>query len=91
MMSLAMTDDTIEAYRRLVQRVLEGSIPRGDDFDACRAVLRGGPGGEPAFHALCMLLEGALAEPTLPIDDTQQLVALLKGLAAGTVGVEELL
>lgn len=80
-----------ESYRRLVQRVVIGHIPRGADFDACRAVLRAEPSGETAFTALVMLLEGALADPSLEIGDTQVLVPLLKELARGSVRVEELL
>jgi hypothetical protein len=78
-------------YRRLIQRVLDGDIPHGTDFDACRAVLRSGSTGEEAFYALCVLMEGALADPELDIGDTQVVVPLLKELAGGTVGVEDLL
>jgi len=80
-----------ESYRRLVQRVLAGHIPQGPDFDACRAVLCTAPSGEAAFTALSMLLEGALADPSFDIGDTQLLVPLLKELARGSVRVEELL
>jgi len=80
-----------ESYRRLVQRVLTGHIPRGVDFDACRAVLCTGLSGEAAFTALSMLLEGALADPSFDIGDTQLLVPLLKELSRGSVRVEELL
>ena len=80
-----------ESYSRLVQRVVTGHIPRGPDFDACRAVLRASPSGDTAFTALAMLLEGALADPAFDIGDTQQLVPLLKELARGSVRVEELL
>jgi hypothetical protein len=80
-----------ESYRSLVQHVLAGRIPRGADFDACRAVLRTGLSGEAAFTALSMLLEGALADPSFDIADTQLLVPLLKELARGSVRVEELL
>ena len=80
-----------ESYRRLVQRVLTGHIPRGVDFDACRAVLRASPLGEEAFTAMAMLLEGALADPSFDIGDTQLLVPLLKELGRGSVRVEELL
>jgi hypothetical protein len=86
-----MTGDAVEAYRRLVQRALGGRIPEGEDFNACRAVLRSGATGQMAFQALCMLLEGVLADPALDIDDAQRLVPLLKDLASGTVRVEELL
>ena len=77
--------------RRLVQRLLDGDIPRGIDFDACRAVVRGEASGEAANKALCMLLEGALADSTLDIDDVQTLVPLIKELARGTVTPEQLL
>ena len=86
-----MNDESRDhGYRRLVQRVLTGSIPHGTDFDACRAVLRS-QGDDDAFQALCLLLEGALADPKLGIDDTHTLVPLLKDLARGTVAVRELL
>ena len=80
-----------QAHRRLVQRVLTGGIPNGVEFDACRAVLGSGAAPESAMHALCMLLEGALADPELDIDDTQILVPLLRRLARGAVSIEELL
>lgn len=87
-----MNDESRDpGYRRLVQRVLTGSIPHGTDFDACRAVLRSQGDVVDAFQALCLLLEGALADPELGIDDTQTLVPLLKDLARGTVAVRELL
>jgi hypothetical protein len=80
-----------DTYRRLIQRVLEGDIPRGRDYDVCRAILRSDSTSEEAFHALCVLMEGALADPELDIGDTQIVVPLLKELARGTVGVEDLL
>ena len=80
-----------ERYRRLVERVVTGHIPKGPDFDACRAVLCTGLSGEVAFTALSMLLEGALADPSFDIGDTQLLVPLLKELAHGSVRAEELL
>jgi hypothetical protein len=91
-----MTDNSalpaeLADFRRLVQRVLEGGIPRGLDFDACRAVLDAEPSGEEGFVALCVLLEGALADPKLDSGETQVLVPLLKQLARGTVRVEDLL
>lgn len=80
---------TVEAYRRLVQRLLRGDIPQGREFDACRAVLSSESSGDARNHALCLLLEGALADPTLHIDDTQMIVPLLKHLARGTVSTTE--
>ena len=82
---------TLTAYRRLIQRVLDGGIPVGVDFDACRALLTTGSRGPEAFYALCVLLEGALADPGLDIDETQCTVPLLKQLAQGTIGLEDLL
>jgi hypothetical protein len=43
------------------------------------------------MQALCTLLECALADPKLDIDDTQIVVPLLRRLARGAVSVEELL
>lgn len=79
------------AYRRFIQRVLGGGIPEGLDFDACRAILRSRSSGEEAFQALCVLMEGALADPNLDIGETQFVVPLLKELARGTLEVEDLL
>ena len=78
-------------FRRLVQRVLSGGIPHGIDFDSCRAVLVSNCDDAVAHHALCTLLEGALADPSLNIDDTQDLVPLLRELARGSVSARELL
>lgn len=69
----------------LVARILAGPPPAGTEFDACRAVVRDDPSSDAAYQALCMLLEGALADPELDIDDTQVLVPLLKDLARGRV------
>ena len=80
-----------EMRRRLVQRVLAGDIPQGGEFDACRAVLTSECDDQIAFHALSSLLEGALADPEYCIDDTQELVPLLKELARGYVDVRDLL
>ena len=77
--------------RRLVQRVIGGDIPSGRDFDACRAVLRTDCDDLTSFHALCTLLEGALADSTFGIDETQELVPLLKSLARGEVTTKDLL
>jgi hypothetical protein len=91
MSSSARPQTLHESYRRLVQRVVSGGIPHGPDFDACRAVLRASPSGEAGFTALAMLLEGALADASFEIADTQLLVPLLKALARGGVRVEDLL
>jgi len=80
-----------EMRRCLVQRVLAGDIPQGGEFDACRAILTSECDDQTAFQALSSLLEGALADPSYGIDDTQELVPLLKGLARGDVDLKDLL
>lgn len=87
-----MQRESDPGYRRLVQRVLEGGIPHGSDFDVCRTILRSHPDDrDVTFQALCMLLEGALADASLEIDATQTVVPLLKDLARGAVDVGDLL
>ena len=49
------------------------------------------PGRPAGFTAIVILLEGALADASFDIGDTQLLVPLLKELARGSVRVEELL
>ena len=83
--------DPYRRYRRLVQRVVDGDIPRGKDFDACRAVVRAGGPEDAVYTAICALLEGALAEASLAIDDAQDLVPLLKGLARGSIPLRAVL
>lgn len=88
-----MTEDlrnAIHEHRRLVQRILAGGIPEGRDFDACRAVLQTDCDDETAFAALFTLLQGALADPFFGIDETQQVVPILKALTRGEVGAREL-
>lgn len=76
-------------YRSLVRSVLDGERPEGAEFDAARALVRGEPHSAASLQALCALLEGALADPTLPSDETQILVPLLKDLARGRVKVAD--
>lgn len=89
-----MTEDlrnSIQDHRRLVQRILSGGIPEGRDFDACRAILKTDCSDEEAFEALFNLLQGALADPFFGIDETQQVVPILKALSRGDIGARELL
>ncbi len=86
-----MSGTDLLAFRDLVANVMEGPSPVGLDFDACRAQLAREPSGEAAYHALCMLLEGALADASFDIGATQTLVRLLKALARGAVRPEEVL
>jgi hypothetical protein len=78
-------------WNQPVQRVIEGDIPSGRDFEACRAVLRGDCDDTTAFHALCTLLEGALAHPQFGVDETEPLVPLIKALARNEVRAKDLL
>lgn len=82
--------DRLHRERDLVRRLLDGDRPGGPDFDACRAVLQAEPAAETRFRALCMLLEGALADPGLAIDDAQLVVPLLKGLARGDISPDDI-
>ena len=79
-----------DAARELLRRLLDGDRPAGAEFDACRAMVRSEPSTEAGFHALCMLLEGALADPRLGIDDAQVLVPVLKALARGDLSPDQL-
>lgn len=63
----------------------------GKEFDACRAVLRLGTDDQEAFTALFTLLQGALSDPFFGIDETQQVVPILKALSRREIGVRELL
>ena len=85
------TPDQLPAFRALVGRILAGEVAVASETEACRAVLSSGAEPPLAFQALCMLLEGALADPTLSVDDTHLVVGLLKGLARGAVTPEQVL
>jgi hypothetical protein len=91
MPAVPLAPEQLQAFRAQVGRLLAGGPPHGEEPDACRAVLRGGETGKAAFEALCMLLEGALADPGLPIDETHIVVALLKALAHGAIEVGAML
>lgn len=80
----------LDVARDLLRRLLEDGRPSGVEFDACRAVVRSEPSTEAGFHALCMLLEGALADPRLGIEDAQVVVPLLKALARGDLSPDHL-
>jgi hypothetical protein len=89
-----MTDShrpPLDEQRRLVQRILSGSIPSGKELDVCREILRTEQDEGIAFQALFTLLRGALADPLFNIDDTQLVVPVLKALARGEVTAGELL
>jgi len=86
-----MDEPRLAAWKSMIRRLLDGPLPAGTDFDACRAVLLSDQSSDLAFQALCMLLEGALADANLPIDDTQEVVPLLKNLARGTISPGDVL
>ncbi len=72
-------------HRRLVQQIVDGGIPTGKDFDACREILRTDSDDDAVFQALFTLLQGALADPFFGIEDTRRVVPVLKALARGEV------
>lgn len=81
----------LNEQRRLVQRILTGSIPSGRELDVCREILASECEEVIAFQALFTLLRGALADPLFNIDDTQLVVPLLKSLARGELTAGDLL
>ncbi len=86
-----MNAPEFQGFRDLVATLLEGPPPEGPDFDLCRGLLRRERTGEAVYQALCMLLEGALADPSFDIEATQTLVRLLRALARGAVRAEEVI
>ena len=80
-----------DEQRRLVQRILSGGIPKGKEFDACRAILATQCPDEEAFAALFTLLQGALADPFFGIQETQEVVPIIKALTRGEITAKELL
>ena len=81
----------IDGHQRLVQRILAGGIPKGKEFDACRAVLQAGCSDEEALSALFFLLQGAQADPFFGIGETRQVVGVLKALARGEIQTRDLM
>lgn len=82
---------TLDEQRRLVQRVLDGRIPAGRDFDACRGLLRGPCEPQAALDALATVLHGFVADPFVGIEDSARAVAILKAMARGELEAGELL
>jgi hypothetical protein len=82
---------SIDEQRRLVQRIVAGGIPGGRELDDCRDVLRSNRDDEMVFAALFTLLQGALSDPFFGIEDSVQLVPILKAMAKGELTARELL
>ncbi len=78
-------------WRELISRLRHGPPPRGEQFDLCRRVAAAAPGTAEAEAALRMLLEGAMADASTPIDDAQEIMLLLKAADAGTLRLGDLL
>ncbi len=85
------TPQTIDEQRRLVQRILGGGIPSGREFDECRAALAAQSDTKTCFNALFTLLQGALADPFFPIDETERVVPIIRDLARGEIEAKDLL
>ena len=77
--------------RRLVQRIITGGFPSGKEMDECREILAARCDEPSTFQALFTLLRGALADPFFPLEDTRQVVPVLKALAQGDVTAGDLL
>jgi hypothetical protein len=77
--------------RLLVQRLLHGDIPHGDDFNECRQILRNPKDSEAALNAMFTLLQGVVSDPLYPVEDSVRAVAVLKALARGELHLEALL
>lgn len=75
----------------MVQQIVNGRIPAGEAFDECRAALADDPDEETAFEALFTLLRGALSDPFLGMDETEQVVPILAALTRREVRPGELL
>ncbi len=91
---MGMAEDNpqpLTEHRRLVQRVVSGRIPAAREFDDCRKVLASSCDEQAAFSALFTLLRGAAADPFFSIDDTQQVVSVLKAMARGELSAGDLL
>jgi hypothetical protein len=89
-----MTEDNrqpLTEQRRLVQRIVSGRIPSARELDDCRQVLNSGCDEQAAFAALFTLLRGAAADPFFSIDDTRQVVSILKAMARGELTAGDLL
>jgi hypothetical protein len=84
-------ETSVADCRRLVQQLVDGSIPAGKDFDESRAVLRSEPAEDQAFQALFELLQGALADPFLGIDETRRVVPVIKALTRGEIKATEMM
>jgi hypothetical protein len=90
----AMNDQpevSVTDCRRLVQQLVNGSIPAGKDFDEYRAILRAAPAESEAFQALFELLQGALADPFLSIEQTRRVVPVIRALTRGEVKATEMM
>ena len=83
------TTDTDQ--RRLVQQLVEGSIPAGDEFDDCRMVLRSSSDESSRFEAIFTLLRGAMADPFIGIGETRVAAKLLRALARGEIRAADLM
>lgn len=85
------TPQTADDQRRLVQRIVSGGIPSAQEFEVCREIVGAGGDESTTFNALFTLLQGALADPFFPIEETEQVVPIIRGLARGEIKARDLL
>lgn len=81
----------LSEQRRLVQRILTGSIPAGKELDECREALASSSSESTALPALFTLLQCAVADPFFGIEDSREVVRVLKALARGDMTAGDLL
>jgi hypothetical protein len=86
-----VTDAQIEHWRGVLRRLQKGPAPRGERFELCRELLAAAPATAEAREAARLLLEGAMADASTSIADAQDVMALLRAMAAGELDMRNLL
>ncbi len=86
-----VTPQEIERWRAVLERLLRGPVPGGEQFELCREVVAAAPATAEGAEAARLLLEGAMADAGTSIADAQEVMALLKALSRGAVKLPDLL
>ena len=83
--------DGLERWREVLGRLRRGPAPRGETFDLCRRVLDAAPAAPEAVEAARVLLEGAMADAATPTADAQDVMAMLKAAAGGSLNLQDVI
>jgi hypothetical protein len=75
----------LERWRALLDCLSQSAPPWGETFDLCRSIVRGPAPAAERNEAARLLLEGAMADSTTPVDDAQEIMRLLKAVSRGEV------